>query len=92
MPFRGREVYEAAFAEQVDFAAILELVFIHKRANFTLAAGQLSRAGMSISTLKWPELHTIAPPSFFEMLGAITLLLPVTVMKTSPSFTASAIA
>src|SRR5258708_15868778 len=47
---------------------------------------------MSISTLKCPELQTTAP--FFitsKCSVRMTLLFPVTVMKTSPSFAASAI-
>src|SRR5258708_19023790 len=48
---------------------------------------RLSRAGISISTLKWPELEMIAP-SFMTSKCSLsrTFLLPVTVQKTSPSF------
>ena len=49
-----------------------------------------SSAGMSISTLKWPELEMMAP-SFIRSKWSLvrTLLLPVTVQKTSPSLAAS---
>ncbi|OGP79138.1 MAG: hypothetical protein A2Z26_07290 [Deltaproteobacteria bacterium RBG_16_66_15] len=49
-------------------------------------------AGMSISTLKWPELHTIAP-SFIRSKCSprTTFRLPVTVQKKSPIFAALAI-
>jgi hypothetical protein len=45
-----------------------------------------ARAGMSISTLKWPELQMIAPSFIARKCSSRrTPLLPVTVMKTSPS-------
>ena len=46
----------------------------------------------SSSTLKWPELHTIAP-SFIaaKCSERITWMLPVSVMKRSPTGAASAI-
>ena len=49
-----------------------------------------SSAGMSISTLKWPELATIAP--FFitpKWRPSSTCMSPVTVTKMSPSRAAS---
>ena len=51
-----------------------------------------SSAGMSISTLKWPLLATIAP-SFMaaKCSRRSTDLLPVTVTNTSPRGAASAI-
>ena len=45
MTFRGGEIYEAAFAEQVNLAAAFQRVFIHERANFALAAGQFFERG-----------------------------------------------
>ena len=49
-----------------------------------------SSAGISISTLKWPELQTIAPSFIFSKCScAMTVLLPVTVTKMSPILAAS---
>jgi hypothetical protein len=49
-----------------------------------------SSAGMSISTLKWPELEMTAPSFIFSKCSWVRMdLLPVTVMKTSPTFAAS---
>ena len=58
------------------------------RTDFAIFAS----AGMSISTLKWPELHTIAP-SFIRSKCSLrtTCRFPVTVQKKSPTFAASAI-
>src|SRR5271165_3920197 len=51
-----------------------------------------SSAGISISTLKWPEFEMIAPSFISSKCSLVsTLLLPVTVQKTSPSFAASVI-
>ena len=47
---------------------------------------------MSISTLKWPELQTIAPSFIARKCSSrSTPLLPVTVTKMSPTGAASAI-
>ena len=47
---------------------------------------------MSISTLKWPVLQTIAPSFICSMCSrAITCLSPVAVQKMSPIFAASLI-
>jgi hypothetical protein len=58
------------------------------RTDFAIFAS----AGMSISTLKWPELHTIAP-SFIRSKCSLrtTFRFPVTVQKKSPTFAASII-
>src|SRR5438132_1600951 len=49
-----------------------------------------SSAGISISTLKWPELATMAPSFITSKCSLVsTFLLPVTVQKTSPIFAAS---
>src|SRR6266850_8503204 len=34
MSFGGRQIDETSFCEQVNFAAILELIFVHERAHF----------------------------------------------------------
>ena len=62
------------------------------RATFLLT-DMRSSAGMSISTLKWPEFATIAP-SFMaaKCSRRSTDLLPVTVMNRSPRGAASAMA
>src|SRR5947207_15529122 len=39
MSFGSREIDEASFSKQVNFAAVLELVFIHERADFAFAGG-----------------------------------------------------
>src|SRR5216684_7260141 len=71
MAFGAGEVYEAAFAEQVDFAAILEFVFIHKGANFTLAAGELfERGDVNLDIEVAGVAHNRPALHFFEMLGA----------------------
>ena len=44
MSFGGSQIDEAAFAEEIDFAAVLQQVFVHKRAHFALAGRQLFRA------------------------------------------------
>ena len=50
----------------------------------------LSSAGISISTLKWPELQTTAPSFILSKCScARTDLLPVTVTKMSPILAAS---
>src|SRR5271165_6297667 len=52
-----------------------------------------SRAGISISTLKCPELEMIAPSFIRSKCSLVsTLLLPVTVQNTSPSLAAPAVA
>ena len=40
MPFRGSKIDEAAFPEKINLAAILEQIFLHKRAHFALAGRQ----------------------------------------------------
>src|SRR5882672_2425896 len=77
MPFRGREVHEAAFSEQVDFAAILELVFIDERANFTLAARQLlQRRDVNLDVEVPGVAHNRSALHFLEMLGANHAFVP----------------
>ncbi len=52
----------------------------------------LSSAGISISTLKCPELEMMAPSFIRSKCSLVsTLLLPVTVQNTSPSLAASVI-
>ena len=90
--FGGGKVDEAAFGEQIDLAAVVQVVLLDELAWSGGARSLMrSRAGMSISTLKWPELATMAP--FFissKCSWRSTLLLPVTVTKTSPILAASA--
>src|SRR5467141_2422995 len=71
MAFGGGEVHKAAYAQQVDFAAILEFVFIHKGTNFTLAAGELLEGGdVNLDIEVAGVAHNRAALHFFEMLGA----------------------
>src|SRR5437879_4353023 len=71
MAFGGGEVHKAAFAQQVDFAAILEFVFIHKGTNFTLAAGELLEGGdVNLDIEVAGVAHNRPALHFFEMLGA----------------------
>src|SRR3989475_9414643 len=71
MAFGGGEVHKAAFAQQVDFAAILEFVFIHKGTNFTLAAGELLEGGdVNLDIEVDGVAHNRPALHFFEMLGA----------------------
>src|SRR5271168_1657833 len=51
-----------------------------------------SSAGISISTLKWPEFEMMAPSFIRSKCSLVsTLLFPVTVQNTSPSLAASVI-
>ena len=60
------------------------------RASF-LPLESCSSAGISISTLKWPELHITAPSFMRSKCSPVrTDLSPVTVTKMSPIFAASA--
>ncbi len=90
MTFRRRQVDEAAFAQQVDLAAVAQRELLDESRVVRFDDDIFSSAGMSISTLKWPELEMIAP-SFIASKCSLrsTLLLPVTVQKTSPIFAAS---
>ena len=86
MPFGGGQVDEPAFAQQVDPLPVLQRVLLDEVAHGARArrAG-FSSAGMSISTLKWPELQMIAPSFITSKCSPrMTCLFPVTVMKTSP--------
>src|SRR5882672_10997245 len=71
MTFGGGEVHKAAFAEQVHLAAVFEFVFIHKGANFTLAAGKLFQRGdVNLHIEVAGVAHNRPALHFFEMLGA----------------------
>ncbi len=37
MSFRGREIHQAAFGDQINFTAILQKEFINQRANLFFA-------------------------------------------------------
>ena len=64
---RGGQIDQAAFAQQVNFAAVFHRVFFHERTrDLSLELASFSSAGMSISTLKWPELQTTAPSLIFS--------------------------
>src|SRR6266849_5714101 len=71
MAFGGGKVHKAAFDQQVNFAATLEFVFIHKRANFTLAAGEFFQRGdVNLDVEVAGVAHNRPALHFFEMLGA----------------------
>src|SRR6185312_14348368 len=62
------------------------------RTSRDLPPESFSSAGMSTSTLKWPELQTTAPSFIAVKCSALmTLVLPVSVQKMSPIGAASAI-
>jgi hypothetical protein len=59
--FGRGQVDEPAFAQQVDAAAVGH-VYSSTNSRTVRRDGEISsRAGMSISTLKWPVLATMAP-------------------------------
>ena len=91
MAFRRGQVDQAAFAQQVDLASVAQRVLLDERRAWCACDDDIfSSAGISISTLKWPEFEMMAP-SFIASKCSLrsTLLLPVTVQKTSPILAAS---
>ena len=71
MSLGGRQINKTSFCEQVNFAAIPQLIFVHERAHFALAAGHLFQRGdvnlhVEVAGVanNRPALH------LFEMLAA----------------------
>ena len=68
----GGEVDQAALAEHEELAAVAELVLLDERAHLAARSRPCdSSAGMLISSLKWPELATIAPSFIASMWCAV---------------------
>ena len=84
----GGQVDQPALGEQEDRAA-RRSVGTPRRTAAPRACSTVivvAAPSMSISTLKWPELQTIAPSFMTSKCSPpITCMLPVTVMKMSPS-------
>src|SRR5260370_28134024 len=71
MPFGGGKIDKTSFGEQVDLAAVLQLIFTHERAHFALAAGHLFQSrNVDLHVKVTGIANNRSALHFFEMLAA----------------------
>src|SRR6266851_1279952 len=71
MSFGGGKIDEAAFGEQVNLAAVLQLIFIHHGADFALATGHLfQRRDVDLHVEVAGVANNRSALHFFEVLAA----------------------
>src|SRR5467141_3627970 len=76
MSLGGGEIDEAAFCEEIDFAAVLHLKFVDHGADFALTAGQLlERGNVNLHVEVAGVADNRSALHFFEMLAADDILV-----------------
>jgi hypothetical protein len=74
----GRQVDQPAVAEQVDGTAVGQRELLDELADSPPDRGEIGQRRMSISTLKWPLLATMAPSFIASKCSrSMTLMSPV---------------
>src|SRR5579859_6793160 len=91
MPFRSCKIDKATFPEKINLASVLQEIFVDKRADFALAGRQaFKRRNIDFDVEVAGVANHGAALHRLEMLCANDVLLPVTVINTSPCLAASA--